>query len=213
MNKSILCKILLITSFTLLTAQQQVNAEQHSENSAEEEHVSVIKKPSEVNHDTLEQLRLDGDNDAILDKHDQCPNSPEGNEVDRYGCTIYAKIEPKQEKVITISLLVNFENDKYNVDEKYFEEISRVAKFLKKSPNTSLIIAGHTSNQGGAKYNKKLSQKRANEIMKVLTNEFSIDSNRLSAIGYGEEQLIDLADTTEAHTINRRVEGKVSTGG
>ena len=212
MNKSILCKILLITSFTLLTAQQPVNAEQHSENSTTQEHVSVIIKPSEINHDTSEQLRLDGDNDAVLDKHDQCPNSPVGNKVDRYGCTVYAKIEPKQEKVITISLLVNFENDKYNVDAQYYDEISRVAEFLKQYPNTSLVIEGHTSSQGGAKYNKKLSQNRATEIMKVLTNEFSIDSNRLSAIGYGEEQLIDLADTIEAHTINRRVEGKISTG-
>jgi OOP family OmpA-OmpF porin len=211
MNKSILCKTLFITCLILLTIQQQVNAEQHAKNSPKEEVVSVIKKLSEVDHDTLEQMRLDRDKDAVLDKHDQCPNSPAGNDVDRYGCSKYAKID--QEKVITISLLVNFENDKYNVDQKYFAEISRVAKFLKQSPNTSLVIEGHTSSQGGSKYNKRLSQKRANEIMEVLTNEFSIDPSRLSAVGYGEEQLIDLTGTTEAHTTNRRVVGKISTRG
>jgi OOP family OmpA-OmpF porin len=211
MNKYILFKILLISSCTLLTTLQGTHAEQQPESYSREE-VATKKKLSEVNYDTLAQMKLDGDNDAVLDKHDQCPNSPVGNDVDRYGCTKYAKIEPIEETVVTIALLVNFENDKFNVDEKYFSEINRVAIFLKQYPNTSIIIEGHTSSQGNAKYNQRLSQKRANAIVKILTNEFSIDNNRLSAAGYGEEQLIDLADTIQAHTINRRVEGKVSTG-
>ncbi len=214
--------MLLITSFSLLVAHQKAYAELHSENSTTKTHALVIKKPSELNFNTSEQLSLDGDNDAVLDKHDQCPNSPMGNEVDRYGCTIYTKkesnqehtkIKPNKEKVITIPLLVNFENDKYNIDEKYFDEISRVAKYLKLNPNTSLGIEGHTSRQGDDKYNKILSQKRANAIMQLLINEFAIDSNRLSAKGFGEEKLIDLADSVEAHIINRRVEGKIFIGG
>lgn len=200
MNKSILFKILLITSCTLLTTIKVANAEQLLKSSSSEEAISVV------------QMKLDGDKDTVLDKHDQCPNSPAGNDVDRYGCTKYAKSAPIKAEVITISLLVNFETDKYNIDEKYFSEINQVANFLKHYPNTSLVIEGHTSSQGNAKYNKRLSQQRANEIVNVLINEFNIDSNRLSAIGFGEEQLIDSADTAEAHTINRRVEGKVSTG-
>jgi len=212
MNKYILFKILLIASCTLLITRQETHAEQQPENYAREGAVAAQQKYSEVNHDTLEQMKLDGDNDAVLDKHDQCPNSPVGNDVDRYGCTKYAKIAPIEEIVVTIALLVNFENDKFNVDEKYFAEINRVAKFLKQYPDTSLVIEGHTSSQGGSQYNKRLSQKRANAIVKILTENFSINNNRLSAMGYGEEQLIDLADTIQAHAINRRIEGKVSTG-
>jgi OOP family OmpA-OmpF porin len=208
MNKFILFKVLLITSVALLTTLQKTNAEQQSTDDSREGGVLTKQKLSEVNHDTLEQVKLDGDNDSVLDKHDQCPNSPVGNDVDSYGCT---KIEPIKETVITISLLVNFENDKYNVDEKYFAEIKRVANFLKQYPKISLTIEGHTSSQGNSKYNKRLSQKRANEIVKVLINKFTIDNNRLSAAGYGEEKLIDLSNTMEAHATNRRVEGKIST--
>ena len=196
----------------MLTTLQETRAEQSFENSSRAEVVATKQKHSEGNHDTLEQMKLDSDNDAVLDKHDQCPNSPVGNDVDRYGCTKYAKIEPIEEIVVTIALLVNFENDKYNVEQKYFAEINRVAKFLKQYPDKSLVIEGHTSSQGGSQYNKRLSQKRANEIVKVLTDKFAIDNNRLSAMGYGEEQLIDLADTIQAHAINRRIEGKVSAG-
>lgn len=212
MNKSILFKILLISSCSLIT---EVGAKNLSEKD-----VTANQTLLNVDSGTLAQMNLDGDKDAILDKHDQCPNTPDGNDVDRYGCTKYtiikakkieATIEPKIEEIGTISLLVNFENDKYNVDKKYFSEISRVADFLNRYLTTSIIIEGHTSSQGSSKHNKELSQNRANAIMNVLITKFSIDRQRLSAIGYGEDKLIDLEDTPKAHLTNRRVVGVVST--
>ncbi len=210
MQTSKFFKALLITSCTFITTIKFANAEQDIQNTIEQRIISVKQKLSEVNTDTLEQRKLDGDNDSVLDKHDQCPNSPKGNKVDQYGCTDYSKMKPIKEEVVTISLLVNFENDQYKVQEEYFPKIKRVANFLKKYPKTSLIIEGHTSSQGSSAYNKKLSQKRANEIMRILINGFAINATRLSAIGYGEEQLLDLADVFEAHKINRRIEGKIS---
>ncbi len=209
MHTSNFFRVLLITSCTFITTMKLANAEQGTQSTIEREITSVKQKLSEVNLNTLEQMKLDGDNDLVLDKHDQCPNSPKGNKVDQYGCTIYTKMEPIKEGTVTISLLVNFENDQYTVQEEYFPKIERVANFLKKYPKTSLIIEGHTSSQGSSAYNKKLSQKRANEIMRILMNGYAIDGSRLSAIGYGEEQLLDLADVFEAHKINRRIEGKV----
>jgi OOP family OmpA-OmpF porin len=208
MQTSKFFKALLITSCTFITTIKFANAEQDIQNTIEQGIISVKQKLSEVNTDTIEQKKLDGDNDSVLDKHDQCPNSPKGNKVDQYGCTIYTKMEPIKEGTVTISLLVNFENDQYIVQEEYFPKIERVANFLKKYPNTSLVIEGHTSSQGASKYNKDLSQKRADEVVKILVNKFFINSDRLSAVGYGEELLLDLTDTFNAHTVNRRIEGK-----
>lgn len=210
MNKSILFNISLIISCTLLTVLPEANAENLPEPQNKKEIFFAKHKLLEINQDTLHQMKLDEDKDTVLDKYDQCPNSPLGNDVDKYGCTKYVTIE-QNEEAVTISLLVNFENDKYTIDDKYFHEISLVANFLKRYKNTSLIIEGHTSSLGGAKYNKKLSQKRANEIMKMLINDFSISQERLSALGYGEEQLIDLSDTQKGHAINRRIIGRLST--
>jgi flagellar motor protein MotB len=43
----------------------------------------------------------------------------------------------------------------------------------------------------------------------VLVNQFSIDRDRLSAVGYGEERLLDSGDDLAADAINRRIEAKV----
>jgi len=169
------------------------------------------------------QIVLDTDKDQVIDRHDQCPNTPKTNKVNKYGCTIYKKaikeiakteiVEKKPEivieEVMTIKLLINFDNDKFNVRPQYLSEIERVAKFLDRYPHYSIVITGHTSSQGKAIYNKKLSQQRADQIANVLVTEFFIDKQRVSALGYGEEQLLDESNSPEAHMINRRVEGVV----
>ena len=205
MNPPALSKLLLALSLTL-TGIHSAYADELPEESNDQDLTTTKNSSLNVNYDNSEQTPLDGDNDSILDKHDQCPNSPKGNTVDKYGCTIYLKSEPKEKAVEHISLLINFENDKNNIDENGYAEISRVATFLTKYPTTSFVIEGHTSSQGDAEYNQKLSERRANEVIYILTREFAIDTNRLSAVGYGEPTLLDLTDTPEAHQINRRIE-------
>ena len=146
----------------------------------------------------------DIDQDGILDSADQCPNTPKENKVDANGCTIF------EENEVSIKLLINFDNNQSVVKAENFDEISKAANFLKKYSHTSLTIEGHSSSQGSAAYNKNLSQKRADAIVKVLVDEFDIDASRLTAKGYGEERLIDTANTSTAHKINRRVEAVVS---
>jgi len=145
----------------------------------------------------------DADKDGILDNTDECANTPITDKVDEQGCTIFT------EEQSTIHLLVNFDNDKAIVKEAYLPEIEKMAEVLKTYPKTSLIIEGHTSKSGGAAYNKKISQQRADAIVNVLVNQFSVDASRLSAVGYGEERLIDLNDTQAASAKNRRIEAKV----
>ena len=41
--------------------------------------------------------------------------------------------------------------------------------------------------------------------IKIMINNFDVASNRLSAKGYGETQLLDTANTASAHAKNRRV--------
>ncbi len=146
---------------------------------------------------------LDSDQDGVINNQDQCPETPALNKVDENGCTIFT------EETARMVLLVNFDNNKSIVKPEYFEEVKRMADFLAKYPHTSLVIEGHTSSQGSAAYNKKISQQRADAIVAILVEEFNVDSNRLSAVGYGEERLLDPANTAAAHAKNRRVEAKV----
>ncbi|WP_159822115.1 OmpA family protein [Colwellia sp. 20A7] len=146
----------------------------------------------------------DTDNDGVTDSKDRCPSTPTTDKVDKNGCTIFT------EETSRMSLLVNFDNNKSTVKAEYLPEIKKMSDFLTAYPEVSLVIEGHTSKVGSAAYNKKISQQRADAIVDVLVNQFNIDSYRLSAVGYGEENLLDSGDDKAAHAKNRRIEAKVA---
>lgn len=147
---------------------------------------------------------VDSDNDGIIDSKDQCKATPSTDKVDSNGCTIFTEENDE------LSLHVNFDNSKAVVKPEYLDNIKVAADFLTKYPHTSLAITGHTSSQGPAAFNKKLSQQRADAIVAVLTEKFGIDSSRLTAQGMGEEELLNTNNNAAAHAENRRIEAKVS---
>jgi OOP family OmpA-OmpF porin len=82
---------------------------------------------------------------------------------------------------------------------------------MKRYGNTNAVIEGHSSSVGSAEYNQFLSQKRADSVKNMLSTTYGIDASRLTAVGYGETQLKDTANTGEAHKANRRIAVKVTT--
>jgi len=68
-----------------------------------------------------------------------------------------------------------------------------------------LAIQGHTDNVGGANYNQKLSEDRANAVKNYLVNK-GVSSARITASGFGMTKPIDTNDTPEGRSKNRRVE-------
>ena len=81
-----------------------------------------------------------------------------------------------------------------------------IAEFEKEHPNIKKIrIEGHTDSDGKAKYNKNLSQGRANSVMKFLAGS-GIDLGRMEAVGFGEDKPIADNKTDEGKERNRRVE-------
>ncbi len=162
---------------------------------------TAIAKPAPVAAPVV--VAKDTDKDGVFDNDDRCANTPIADKVDESGCTIFT------EEQKTMHLLVNFDNNKAIIKSAYLPEIERAADFLQTYPEVSLVIEGHTSKAGGAAYNKKISQQRANAIVDVLVNQLGIESDRLSAVGYGEERLLDHSGTAAAAAQNRRIEAKV----
>ncbi|MDO6427534.1 OmpA family protein [Thalassotalea sp. 1_MG-2023] len=160
-------------------------------------------KPVKPANNQQEQLPADSDKDGVPDAVDKCMNTPLNNKVNSVGCTIFME----REKVMDLS--VHFAHDKYEVKPEALPEIERAAKFLKQYPQESITINGHTSAVGDDKYNQELSQKRAQAIVNILTEQFNIDSSRLTAEGHGESELLDSANTAAAHAKNRRIEARI----
>lgn len=147
---------------------------------------------------------MDTDGDGVIDSLDKCPDTPMGALVDSDGC-------PKElTKDIKETLYVEFDLDKTEVKPQFFPEIGELAKVLKQYPTSTILLEGHTDSTGSASYNQQLSKSRADAVMRVLIDRFSISSARINTTGMGESQPIASNATAEGRAKNRRVEAIVS---
>jgi len=107
------------------------------------------------------------------------------------------------------TLLVEFDFDKAVVKPKYNKAIGELSDVMKKYPDMNIVVEGHTDSVGDAKYNKKLSQKRAEAIKAVMVKKFQINEKRVTPKGYGEDKPVASNKTKEGRQKNRRVEAAV----
>lgn len=108
------------------------------------------------------------------------------------------------ERYCTI-LDIQFEINQKNIQREEKEKLGVIATFLKKYPNTTAIIEGHTDNIGTAGDNMKLSQRRAESVVDDLVDRFHIARARLRAVGYGDSRPLTENRTEEGKRKNRRI--------
>jgi outer membrane protein OmpA-like peptidoglycan-associated protein len=109
----------------------------------------------------------------------------------------------------TILRNIYFDTGKATLKSESFQELSKLERMLKENTSYKIEISGHTDFVGSTESNKKLSQNRANAVVKYLV-EKGIEANRLVAVGYGEEKpLASNDDEFEGREINRRTEFEI----
>jgi len=140
------------------------------------------------------------DNDGIVDNDGSCVNSDSRYQVDSLGCTTMAIQD------VEFSLVVHYANDSAEITDGYLNKISELADFVNRYHVKRIKVIGHTSSLGGRIYNQRLSEQRAQSIAAMLVDSYRIKSEIIEVIGQGESQLLDSADTSEAHQLNRRIE-------
>jgi outer membrane protein OmpA-like peptidoglycan-associated protein len=154
----------------------------------------------------------DTDGDGLIDKLDSCPlvKGPISNKgcpvVEKKAEPVKVELTKEEEEVINkVFKNLEFETAKATIRESSFPSLDELAKLLVKKQNFKLLIDGHTDNVGGAAYNMKLSQNRANSVKTYLVNK-GIDASRITAKGYGMTKPIASNKTKEGRQKNRRVE-------
>ena len=89
---------------------------------------------------------------------------------------------------INVPVLVRnvfYEFDKADLTPESTAALDRLTNMLKENPNVTIELAAHCDYRGNDDYNLRLSQRRAESVVRHLT-EHGIEAERLTAKGYGE---------------------------
>jgi outer membrane protein OmpA-like peptidoglycan-associated protein/opacity protein-like surface antigen len=138
----------------------------------------------------------DNDGDGVLDGADKCPDTPKGVEVDMNGC-------PKP-KVTMIAVMINFELDKADLTETAKGKLDALATALEDDMTYVIDIAGYACDLGTDSYNNALSVRRANVVRDYLVGA-GVAEDRMSVVGYGEQNPLVANNSEEQRKQNRRV--------
>jgi outer membrane protein OmpA-like peptidoglycan-associated protein len=110
------------------------------------------------------------------------------------------------DKKITISEEIQFDQGKATIKPESNSLLDEIAKVMKDNEKIKKVsVEGHTSSEGDATANMKLSNDRAAAVMKSLTDR-GVDKGRLVSKGFGVTKPIADNKTEEGKVKNRRVE-------
>lgn len=101
-----------------------------------------------------------------------------------------------------------FDTGKSTLRPSSVAELERLKEILVNNPDLKIEISGHTDNQGGDEFNKKLSESRAKAVVDYLISN-NIVSERLTSKGYGKTQPISGNEDETGRQQNRRTEFKI----
>ena len=117
-----------------------------------------------------------------------------------------ARVFRENSNVILRLITLTFESGKSNLLAESFDLLEKVEKAIDVYPESELIIEGHTDSLGDDDFNQKLSQDRAESVLKYMVNAMRIPSYRLIATGYGETNPIANNETESGRSKNRRID-------
>ncbi len=141
----------------------------------------------------------DSDADGIPDGLDDCPYTLVGVDVDRFGCINLSMLaEP-------MVLHIDYVSGSFEIDHSTKERLERLSRLLNFVEDVKLEISGYTDNIGTSVANRDLSLKRARRVRDYLMN-LGIATERMEALGRGEDSFLASNSTAAGRAKNRRVE-------
>lgn len=101
---------------------------------------------------------------------------------------------------------IHFDSGRSEVKAESEPALAEIAKLLAQTPGLRLKVVGHTDMVGSAETNLKLSQARAEAVVKALVTQHGVGASRLKGYGVGPLAPVATNDTDEGRAKNRRVE-------
>jgi outer membrane protein OmpA-like peptidoglycan-associated protein len=113
---------------------------------------------------------------------------------------------------VTSTVFVLFDAGSTDLSGKAKSDLQSLAGQLENEKGYVVEVAGFASSDGDAEYNRRLSQRRADTVIRYMAETFGIPIRRfITPMGYGENQPVADNQTREGRQQNRRVEVRVLT--
>ena len=114
---------------------------------------------------------------------------------------------------VNFLLHIYYDFNQAYIREDAVPELEKLLSTLELNPDLIIEIGSHTDSRGSYRYNNRLSQRRAESIVRWLVKK-GIDKSRLVAKGYGENVNVNNCSNNvpcseDEHQYNRRTEFKV----
>ena len=146
----------------------------------------------------------DSDEDGVLNKEDECPETPDLSAFN--GCPNITEDEIKRHQEIGQTIF--FSTNQWDINSRNNLILEEAFNILLKYPTYLIELGGHTDSVGNSESNQVLSEKRANSVEQFLI-EKGLAASKIISKGYGEQMPVESNDTIGGRTVNRRVEFKL----
>ena len=97
--------------------------------------------------------------------------------------------KPQKETIVetkrTLESVVTFAQGKTIIAPSQQPNVARIATYLKKYPNSKVVIKGFASPEGSIEVNERIAKARAEAVKAVLVKQYKIDAERIVAEGEG----------------------------
>jgi OmpA-OmpF porin, OOP family len=87
-----------------------------------------------------------------------------------------------------------------------FGLLNKIVRAISLFPDSRINVSGHTDATGSPAINQTLSELRAANVARFLSEVGGIDAQRISVQGYGKDRPVASNDTAQGRAANRRVE-------
>jgi len=112
---------------------------------------------------------------------------------------------------MTLNKTVYFGFNKSNLTDDAKQDLDQLAQSLSGSKKYAIEVQGFTDTTGDPNYNYELSDRRAEGVVRYLTEKHQIPVYRVNRIGLGKDAPVQADNRREARKLSRRVEVKVYT--
>ena len=95
---------------------------------------------------------------------------------------------PPPPEIDKLYVAIYYQIDKYNVQASEMHKLDEIARYMRNNPTKRVAVSGYADVEtANPSYNQRLSERRTEEVVRLLRDRYGIESHRLSIKSFGDK--------------------------